>query len=160
MIKEVSVALTACQVGGAAALAQAMRYNRTIRVLDLTGNLIGDDGISVICGALDPRNSALVDLRVGKNQISSVGAHYVATLLRQYSRLELLDLSDNVVYKEGAVALAHSMLTNQSLRSLSLSHNGITDAGYQALADALRHNCTLTRASLTWRRGDKVTLFT
>ena len=34
MIEEVYAPLTACQVGGAAALAQALRYNRTIRVLD------------------------------------------------------------------------------------------------------------------------------
>lgn len=130
-------------MGGAAALAQALRYNRTIRILDLTGNLIGDDGISAISGALDPRNSALEELRVGKNEISAVGAHYIATLLRQYPRLWRLDLSDNVVYKEGAVALARSLLTNESLRSLSLAHNGITDDGYEALAGALRCNRTL-----------------
>ena len=97
MIEEVYAPLTACQVGGAAALAQALRYNRTIRVLDLAGNLIGDDGISALCGALDPRNAALEELRVGKNEITASGARHVATLLGQYARLRRLDLSDNKV---------------------------------------------------------------
>ena len=55
---------------------------------------------------------------------------FVSPLCRQVNRcIQVLDLSDNVIQDEGAVAIARAIQGNTVLTELSLASNGITSAG-------------------------------
>lgn len=169
-VRAVSLEANVLLVDGAARFAEVLRHNSTITALNLGGNMIADDGVSAICGALHPRRSALRELWLRKSRITDAGALFLATLLRQYDKLEVLDLGENDIYARGAKNLAQEIgggggggrsagggaggggggggSGSGGLKRLHLEHNSIGDEGLEALADALRHNRVLTALRL------------
>jgi len=138
-------------------LANALAKNNNITTLDLSGNLIGDEGAEIIAqvphvttliisennirnkGAETlSKNTTLKTLILTNNEIDSTGAK----LLSESKTLTTLDLTGNQVDDEGAVALAG----NTILFSLILSHNKIGIIGLQALAN----NTTLNSLNLSY----------
>ncbi|CAM9440554.1 unnamed protein product, partial [Choristocarpus tenellus] len=118
--------LTGNHVGdaGARALASALRKNCQLEILDLTMCRIGDEGAKVLTDAL-LSNTKLRELRLGYNKISEIGVTALSKLFResQEGRLEVLDLSGNMVGDGGACALASALRGSSSRKRRSRSGN-------------------------------------
>ena len=95
--------------------------NKSIHVLNLGYNEIGDNGAEVLA-----KNTTLLLLVLESNQITDIGAIY----LSKNTVLLTLNLQDNHITDVGAEALAK----NTGLLSLNLQSNQITNAGAEALA--------------------------
>jgi hypothetical protein len=76
----------------------------------------------------------------------------LCSVLPRFTRLTLLDLSQNMVGTEGGKALAEILKVNGSLTSIDLSHNVMGSEGAKALAPAIAANGSLT--SLDMRRNE------
>lgn len=87
----------------------------SLQHLDLSQNVLGDEGCSLLASALTGKTSVL----------------------------RALDLSSNLLMDEGVVAVADMLIANRSLRSLDLSNNMFGDSPVLFLADALKTNSTL-----------------
>ena len=96
--------------GGRALLRQQLPAGRPLRVLNLEGNSLGDDGAAA-----------------------------AAAVLGAAPLLEALDLCGNGVGDRGAAALGDALRGHVALRQLFLRDNAIGDGGAQALAEALSH---------------------
>lgn len=105
---------------GVGSLASALKYNNTLKSLDLNNNYIGYD-----------------------TQYQAV--KMLAQSLTVNTSLKSLDLSDNFIEDEGAISLANSL---GNLTSLNLEGNHIKDAGAVHLASVLETNRTLTFLNL------------
>jgi Ran GTPase-activating protein (RanGAP) involved in mRNA processing and transport len=81
----------------------------------------------------------LRELDLSLNIIGNQGAAAIATALPMVPQIERLDLSDNRIGDQGATALAHALLQTPSLGWFSLHTNRIGDKGASALADVLPH---------------------
>ncbi|ROI37405.1 Ribonuclease inhibitor [Anabarilius grahami] len=94
---------------GCAALASALRSNPShLRVLNLSGNKLGDSGVKL----------------------------FSAVLENPHCELEFLGLSDCGVTDEGCAALASALRSNPShLRKLNMSENKLGDSGVKLLSD-------------------------
>lgn len=99
---------------GAILLAQALRTNVHLRVLDCAANAIGDRGATAFAEAL----------------------HENHTLWK-------LDLSRNVITDAGAIDLADALTENATLREFYLSENRLNGAGRRALVQAHRVNFSI-----------------
>ncbi|KAG0005602.1 hypothetical protein BGZ79_003513 [Entomortierella chlamydospora] len=64
--------------------------------------------------------------------------------LKTNTTLTTLNLKDNSIGKEGALALSQSLKTNTVLTTLNLRNNSIGNEGALALLEALKVNATLT----------------
>eukprot|EP00455_Lapot_gusevi_P003253 TRINITY_DN11333_c0_g1_i6.p1 TRINITY_DN11333_c0_g1~~TRINITY_DN11333_c0_g1_i6.p1 ORF type:complete len:717 (-),score=106.78 TRINITY_DN11333_c0_g1_i6:52-2202(-) len=117
----------------------ALRDNRTLLILDLEGNDIGDEGIEVIADSL-LYNRTLTQLNVASNRIEVAGGQALAYALSQNNVLSVLDLSQNPIKNLSAIAFAEALVSNQSLSSLDLCSCKIADDGAIALASALASN--------------------
>ena len=63
--------------------------------------------------------------------------------------INVLDLSNQCIGDEGAVALAALLVRDSYITSINLSHNYISERGVLALADAIQRNCgSLQKVSL------------
>ena len=71
-------------------------------------------------------NSSLQELHLWGNRISHLGCVILAPLLQDPScNLHTLDMNNNQIFNEGAIAIANSLNNNNKLEKLNLSHNQI-----------------------------------
>ena len=135
------------------ALADALRSGSGLKVLNMYGNSLGDEGAANLAslfadgGAL----SGLTTLGIGVNSIGAAGAAALGKAIGSCPtcKLSTLGLYRNDVGDEGAMALAESVVApNIDLQNLFLGGNGISDTGAVALASALMSNNNLIALSL------------
>ena len=121
------------------------RSSASLIFLDLSGNSLGDAGVSKISSDCLPQAQALESLVLDENNISDQGATKLGHSLRQHKQttLQHLSLASNSIQTEGAQYLASCLCTNSTLQSLNLSSNWILDQGLLMLSNALMRNTTL-----------------
>jgi hypothetical protein len=105
-------------------LSKALEINKSVVILDLYGNSIGNEGAIAIASAL----------KINKT-------------------LTKLSLHDNRIGDDGAIAIARALETNTTLTNLSLAFNRIETEGIYTLATALKINTTLTRLDFSGNKG-------
>lgn len=136
---------------GAKSLADSLRGNNTLTLLDLSYCWIGDAGIKSLADSLQG-SSTLLTLNLSRNKIKTKGCKALADSLQPHTSLSgsltRLVLSSNEISKKGAVALATAFKNGgaTALRSLSLTSAKIGDAGTVALAESLVQRCNMLQS--------------
>ena len=126
--------------------------NCKLSSLELSVNIITDEGVTYLVEALKHSNSTLNTLNLWGNNITNEGAECLAEALKHSNcKLNTLDLSHNNVTYKGAECLAEALKhSNCKLNRLDLWHNNLTDKGVECLAEALKHsNCKLNTLNLS-----------
>ncbi|CAF1157449.1 unnamed protein product [Adineta steineri] len=95
-----------------------------------------------------PRYQALTTLNLRGNNISAIGAKYLAQAIQNNTTLTTLNLDINSIGDEGVQHLALALQNNTTLTTLSLQINNIRAEGAHYLAIALQCNQTLTTLNL------------
>ncbi|KAG0059741.1 hypothetical protein BGZ89_000158 [Linnemannia elongata] len=88
--------------------------------------------------------STLTTLDLSENEIGDNGAVALAEALKTNSTLTALYLGSNSIGDNGAVALSEALKTNSTLTTLNLFNNSIGDNGAEVLFEALETNLTVT----------------
>ena len=81
-------------------LAEALRVNATLKLLDLSCNKIDCSGARTLAQALK-KNQSLICLKLRDNKISDAGAENFVEVLQCNKTLMILDLSDNCMTRPG-----------------------------------------------------------
>lgn len=157
-------------------IAQALSQHRTLQLLVLKQNPIGDlgalsiaDGLrnpdcflekvdlsftdigSVGAGALGDAlrgNSCLKHLLLSNNHIDKNGVDVIGSGLQENTSLQVLDLSGNGLDANAAVSLASPLACNKTLLELNLENNNLGMEGAMAIAEGLSFNTHLQRLNL------------
>ncbi|KAF6721363.1 T-complex-associated testis-expressed protein 1 [Oryzias melastigma] len=103
--------------------------------LDFSHNRIGDGGARAI-GQLLAR-SKLQTLNLSNNLISCQGAKSIALALSKICTLESLNLLLNMIKDDGGQAIAKALLNNTTLRNLNLGGNDLTSVTAEAVSEML-----------------------
>ena len=103
--------------------------DNVIEVLNLYGNMIGDNNTKKICEALNAsRECKIISLNLGKNNIHDESLPSICNLLEFCSQIDILNLSHNWFHNKPASKLISRILTNCSeLKILDISWNCIGD---------------------------------
>lgn len=136
---------------GISILAFRFPNNTTLKILDLSYNLIRDAGIYLLSEALMPHHSiCLRKLVLNKNGVSNDGAQYLADMLKKNQVLTELWLSNNEIGNDGVKHFADVLINhNRTLKLLVLSFNVfITDVSVPYLLEVLRRNHTLNKLGI------------
>lgn len=111
-----------------------------IKVLDLSKNSLGKEGIKILAEVL-PHNNILEVLDLSKNALGVSGAYELSVALKNNKSLKYLNLFNNKIAYDGARAVAENIVANSpSLEFLEIGHNRIRDKGLKALVDAITSN--------------------
>jgi Ran GTPase-activating protein (RanGAP) involved in mRNA processing and transport len=146
------------------ALTNALKDNIGLKSLNLACNQISSDGVNALVQLLETHCQsasilkfrlapALETLNLSDNQIDSSGAKNLSIILERYTKLRELDLGNNNIGDEGAIAVAKllayynsgwgtssfSVWTSPSFKTLDLHDNQISDKGAHDLAKILQN---------------------
>ena len=122
----------------------------SLRVLDVSSNPIGDDGISLISSELQ-YNNVLTKLKVAECGLSTKGIFALCAYMHVFCLLityhepfciisKYVCLLNSLLILIGAICISEVFLTKTSLRCLNMSRNNIYDGGITAIAGALSHS--------------------
>ncbi|GAA93571.1 uncharacterized protein L969DRAFT_95783 [Mixia osmundae IAM 14324] len=132
--------------GGIFYIAQVLKRNRTLRVLNLSENKIDAQGLATLAEALK-FNSTLETLDLSKNPCcgpSTTGVAALRAALTYDSRLVRIFLNSTDMTSEAAINLAERLPDVKHLLHLDLTENhDVGIAGVMALAAALKMNRTV-----------------
>jgi hypothetical protein len=92
---------------------------QTIRIIDLAGQRIGDDGLCDLCFGL--KDCPVETLSLSRNLITDIGLAYLAGVLRSLKQLDTLHINENNFGDDGVEALFHYDNYSRSLRHINLS---------------------------------------
>ncbi len=130
---------------GATMLADSLRGNTSLTVLELDFNHVGHAGALALSSAL-LANNTLGELSLVANGIGDLGAmHFAAALSasESLSVLRVLRLDSNTINDLGAQKLAQSLALNSTLRELSLNENLFSHECFPDFISSLSRNQTL-----------------
>ena len=111
---------------GAVSLAEFLRRNKSVEVLDLTQATLTGDGSSGAAGEYDDRGIEALAVAFGVN-----------------SKLKSVKMFGNCIRDDSVKHLTKAILANDSITSLNLGYNDFTVEGVKALAQAAAGNDTL-----------------
>jgi Ran GTPase-activating protein (RanGAP) involved in mRNA processing and transport len=83
-------------------------------------------------------NRVLTTLDLENNKIGGEGAMAIAEALKVNAVMTTLDLGGNNIGVEGAKAIAEALKVNAVLTKLDIRANGMGDAGKKAVRDAVK----------------------
>ena len=156
------------QNGGGNIITTILTRFTNLTCISLMNNGIADQLLLQIVDAIRGHIISLEMLSLRENGIGNVGCGALSTLLQDPNcNLRTLDLSNNVITDNGAIALANSLSNNTKLKHLFLSHNqeisrSVKDIFSRALCNTscinsiYSSNHTLENLSLHRSRGDKL----
>ena len=125
-------------------LSKVIKCNEVLKDLDISDNLLGDDGVCIISNSLK-HNKTLQTLNISKNGISSDGAKKLADALvdKENCKLKKLNISENDISGGGIVAILDS---NSTLEELDVSNNNIDEdrLQFKEISRAIEGNTNLT----------------
>ncbi|XP_068566292.1 leucine-rich repeat-containing protein 34 isoform X2 [Cebidichthys violaceus] len=124
-------------------VSEMLAVNSSLVELHLGKMEMTDTGMERLTGGLRLNGSLrYLDLRC--NRVTRDGVRHLADLLKKNRTLEVVDLSSNWIEDEGGVYLSEAVAwPGCVLRELSVSGNNIRTAGLLSLAHALTVNTTL-----------------
>jgi hypothetical protein len=111
---------------GVAYVAKSMKSNRTIEVLDLSGNSLTSKGVECLVDALlwsQPSKTTLRQLDMSHNLIDFAGCGHIARLITNADSITSLLLNNNLLNDVGLTTIANALALNCSLLRLDLQQN-------------------------------------
>ncbi|KAG6917154.1 hypothetical protein DXG01_003667 [Tephrocybe rancida] len=142
---------------GISYIAQVLKRNRTLKVLNLSENKLDVACLVSIAEALK-YNSCLETLDLSKNPCSGPGLEGIQSLRTAFTlntALKRLFLSSTSLTSAGAIALAEFLPESTSLLHLDLTVNVLDIAGVMALSSGLKANHVMRCLDLNIPPGDE-----
>jgi len=142
---KVNVALTNlvlfnCNLTDIKELAEALKSNRSLSKLDLSGNAFGPAGVAALAGALKV-NVALTDLNLGRCYLTDIKE--LADALKSNHFLSTLALERNKFGSAGGAALADALKTNATLEQVGIYGCEVETTTERQINEKLAHNKSL-----------------
>ncbi|OQR98228.1 hypothetical protein ACHHYP_08988, partial [Achlya hypogyna] len=154
MIGAIDAADSEAHLGAARALAKLYLnvdgYKCAVVNVNLSGNLLNADCISILCTALR-NNKTVKTLNLRRNPLENEGAMFVAEMLEGNTCLEELDMGDTDLGHGSLIAMATALSLNESLRSINLDNpllRTLEEEALQHIGKMLQNNATLRHVSL------------
>ena len=142
MLKELHLNSLGLQPQYMQLLRQALSNNKTLAVLDISGNDdIGPNGCQLLANV---RNTSLIELIMRGCSVGDDGADHIGKMLLLNKSISSVDLGDNNIKDDGVKLLVEYLMSNTILKQLDLGHNDITSIGAGYLSKLFTCNvCTV-----------------
>jgi len=140
-LTKVSLALNELGEEGTKAICEALEQNKTLKELEISGNMTGNSNIGGTAGVKHVAkmlgvNGGLTSINLSGNQLCGIWTDWRGDQHGTYTT-------------EGIIAIANAIRVNGALTKLSLAQNGLEEEGTKAICEALEQNTTLMELDLS-----------
>ena len=129
-------------------LKEALRFNRSVKTLDLPTNGISSAGCCALGGLLGERPAMITRLNLSSNGCGRDACLALAMGLKKNHSLRSLELSKNRVGDDGLDALSGGLEGHRFLQNVELASNFVHDDGVEDLCRGLLLNNSVCRIGL------------
>ncbi|GCC17373.1 NACHT, LRR and PYD domains-containing protein 3-like [Chiloscyllium punctatum] len=130
-------------------LSSILSASRSLTVVNLNDNKLGDSGMKLLSAALRNLNSKLQKVELRGNHLSESCAEDLASILNTNQSLIELNLGNNKVKHLGVKLLSSALMNPHcKLQKLLLYRNGLTKSCVQVLSSALNTNQSLIELNM------------
>ncbi|KAJ9105952.1 hypothetical protein QFC19_003286 [Naganishia cerealis] len=156
-LKVLNLSENRIDAAGLASLAEALRLNHCLETLDLSHNPCSGLSIDGVVALRHtfPANTTLRRLFLNNTQMSDEAAIALAEALSGANRLLHIDLTDNNITLAGAMALAGSLRSNTSIRCLDLAIPP-NDADMSEISQSILQSCIRNTEAALSAKGAKL----
>jgi Ran GTPase-activating protein (RanGAP) involved in mRNA processing and transport len=134
---------------GARHLAEMLRFNTHLQVLDLATCGLLDEGVEYLMDCLGNHNDTLLHLMLDGNGITPVGAARIGQYLASgKNRLITLSIEANKITDVGIPAIAEGLRADKTIERLRIGSNMIGPEGARLLFDSIADHPALIYLSL------------
>ncbi|XP_052616321.1 NACHT, LRR and PYD domains-containing protein 2 [Peromyscus californicus insignis] len=131
-------------------ISSILMVSQALTHLNLAKNVLGDNGVKVLCESLSYPECKLQTLVLWSCNITSEGCRHLSKMLSQASSLEHLDLGQNCIRTPGTRFLCEALKEPQSnLKSLWLYGCSMTPNNCKDFSETLRNNKSLNTIDLS-----------
>lgn len=130
-------------------MANGISANTSLRILNLKGNILGDDGTFHLVSALQG-NETIRELNIGVNEIGPLGASSIAEVLPMTS-ITNLNISKNFLGDEALINFANSVCNENlgcKLKYADFSSCRLNDRGVEYFFQMIESNKHLTHIKM------------
>ena len=147
--KIIEVNLCNCRVTneGIEVLVQAVEDSATLHSLDISNNVISDDGLLFISNFL--KINTLCKMNLSDNELRDEGTKKLSKAIKVNTTLQDLNISKNKIADDGAKGLTKAIQVNRTLQELNISKNLISNNGVMRIVEACTNNRTLHKLVCT-----------
>ncbi|KAL3650013.1 hypothetical protein CASFOL_006416 [Castilleja foliolosa] len=147
-VSEDEIVVSDCQLRDAsvAPLLHALQLHKTLAVLDLSHNLLGNDTIEKLKQVFisSGQNYGGLVLNLHSNQLGPAALFQICECPALYARLEVLNISGNCLTDKCASYLSTILRNCKALYYLNIENCSITSRTIQVVADSLDSGSVLT----------------
>ena len=123
--------------------------NTALRKLDLSHDIISDDGILVVCGCLKINNT-LQDLNLSRTGITDKGAKELAKAIQVNKTLQKLNISNNIISKVGVMKILEACTKYKVLCELVCKHINLTKSGLKDINEYIENENAVQILDRSW----------
>jgi len=135
---------------GAEYLAEGIRGNTTLMVLDISNNDLGPNTATILAKSLPYSN--IKEFYIADNHLGDKGVNNLVQMFlpvsERLAQLEVLDLSNNKINPYGAGKVFDALAKNGTVQKLILNRNNLSGKGILSLVNFLWDNCSVQHLSL------------
>ena len=128
-------------------ICEALKINSTLKEINISNNLFGDEGTKYLSGYLS-MNPSLFLINLSVNDIRQSGMKHLSNALRLNSTLKEIYFFQNRIGDEGVKYLSECLKVNCCLSKINLCHTEINAKGVKYLSEALKINTSLKSINL------------
>uniref|UniRef100_A0A7S4K9R2 Uncharacterized protein n=1 Tax=Paramoeba aestuarina TaxID=180227 RepID=A0A7S4K9R2_9EUKA len=148
-LREIDVSNNKIDGTGVADLLKLITSNPHLSSINLSSNLLGDEGAASVAAALSKAQAPVPSLDLNHNKIGDKGAAAIAELISNSTHITSVNLVGNEIGDEGAAKLADAIAAQPAIESVDLSNNQLGVKGVVLFRKALEQNASLKSVNLS-----------
>ena len=142
-LKELHLQSNLIGITGSEYIAQLIKDNNYLKVLNITDNPLQSQGIINICDSITNNKNKISELLINSTKCNDYCIEKITTMLKFNKNLKIFTATENKFSNKGVDRILSTLRTNNTLLQISIGNKYINSTAFENIADYLSFNKSL-----------------
>ena len=153
-LKELHLQSNLIGVNGSESIAEMIKDNIYLKVLNITDNPLQSQGINNICNSITDSKNVISELLINSTKCNDYCIEKIVKMLKFNKNLQILTMTENKFTNKGVDKILSTLRTNNTLIQISIGNKFINYTAFEHLDEYLSFNKSLLSLEI---KSSKVT---